>query len=244
MPVTTKMSTTATPSPVTSVRVVTVSGDVVTQTVTSTPVAAPSQNADSINLEKKGLSGGAIAGIVIGSLVGLAALLLAAFLLWRRRRQDRDTEGAAAGAGAGAGAGASAGLIKNSPKRNISVLSKTGLLNRGRPTSMAENYFDEPLYINTGTGNNSVRHSMLFGAGAAGDGVSPASPLGSAHDGDSRRHSKPLVYDQRLNPSALFANAEANGSRVSVQDNQDYSRPLGIANPDVRPSFDSRISRA
>ena len=72
-------------------------------------------------------------------------------------------------------------------------------------------------------------------------GVNPSSPLGSSHDGsNSRRHSKPLVYDQRLNPSALFANQEANGSRVSIQDQQDYSRPLGVTNPDLRHSFDSR----
>lgn len=111
---------------------------------------------------------------------------------------------------------------------------------------MGEKDFDEPLYVNTGTGHNSVRHSMLLGAGAVGgEGVSPVSPLDSSQDTDSnRRHSKPLVYDQRLNPSALFANAEANGSRVSMQDQQDYSRPLGIANPDVRASFESRVSHA
>jgi hypothetical protein len=82
---------------------------------------------------------------------------------------------------------------------------------------------------------------MMFGAGATVEGVSPVSPLGSSQDNvSSRRHSKPLVYDQRLNPSALFANADANGSRVSIQDQNDYSRPLGVTNPDFRASFDSR----
>ena len=106
---------------------------------------------------------------------------------------------------------------------------------------MAENTFEDPPgYSNTGV--NSVRHSMMFGAGATvEEGVSPVSPLGSSQDNvSSRRHSKPLVYDQRLNPSALFANPEANTSRVSMQDQQDYSRPLGIINPDWRDSFDSR----
>jgi len=100
-----------------------------------------------------------------------------------------------------------------------------------------------------------VRHSMLFGGvagsgigggiGGGGGGVSPVSPLGSTHDehDGSRRYSRPMVYDQRLNPSALFANAEGNGSRVSMQDQRDYSRPLGVANPDhVRGSFESRVS--
>jgi len=105
------------------------------------------------------------------------------------------------------------------------------------------------LGLHTG-GQNSVRHSMLFGGGggvAGAGGVSPVSPLGSTHDehDGSRRYSRPMVYDQRLNPSALFANAEGNGSRVSMQDQRDYSRPLGVANPDVevgRGSFESRVS--
>ncbi|TKA82786.1 hypothetical protein B0A55_01778 [Friedmanniomyces simplex] len=225
----------ATPSPVTSVRVVTVSGAIVTQTVTSTPFVVPNSNADAQPLQRKQLSGGAIAGIVIGTLLGLAALLLLAFLLLRRRKQNRDSEGLARG--------------PTSPRRNISVLSRTGLLSRGRPTSMAENTayaYDDAA--NPPTGQNSVRHSMLFGAAGAGlggvVGVSPVSPLGSSHDndndGDRRYSGRPMVYDQRLNPSALFANAEANGSRVSMQDQRDYSRPLGVANPDPRPSFESR----
>lgn len=173
-------------------------------------------------MQRKGLSGGAIAGIVIGSLIGGAALALAAFLLWRRRK-DPDAEG---------GAGTT-----TRPKRTTSVLSRTGLL--GRPQSMAENAYEEPVYANNGP--NSVRNSMMFGAGATVEGVSPVSPLGSSQDNISNpRHSRPLVYDQRLNPSALFANAEWNGSRVSMQDQQDYSRPLGVANPDYRSSFDSR----
>ncbi|TKA82787.1 hypothetical protein B0A55_01779 [Friedmanniomyces simplex] len=229
----------ATPSPVTSVRVVTVSGAIVTQTVTSTPFVVPNSNADAQPLQRKQLSGGAIAGIVIGTLLGLAALLLLAFLLLRRRKQNRDSEGLARG--------------PTSPRRKISVLSRTGLLSRGRPTSMAENNAYAYAYddaANPPTGQNSVRHSMLFGAAGAGaglggvEGVSPVSPLGSSHDndndGDRRYSGRAMVYDQRLNPSALFANAEANGSRVSMQDQRDYSRPLGVANPDPRPSFESR----
>ncbi|KAK3106715.1 hypothetical protein LTR53_018211, partial [Teratosphaeriaceae sp. CCFEE 6253] len=211
----------ATPTPVTSVRVTTVSGAAVTQTVTSTPSVAPDSNSSLPPLQRKRLSGGAAAGIVIGTLLGLALLLLGAFLLWRRRKHDGDTEVADAAAGRG----------HIPPNRNISVLSRTGLLSRGRPTSMAETPYEDAVYGNGGA--TSVRHSMLFGAVAAGDAVSPVSPLGSTHDNEGgRRYSRPLVYDQRLNPSALWANAEANGSRVSMQDQHDYSRPLGIVNPD------------
>lgn len=187
-----------------------------------------------MQVQQQPLSIGAIAGIVVGTLVGLAALLVAAFLLWRRKKHQ-DAE-----AGSSTFTGGAAATKR--PRRNTSVLSKTGLLSRNRQ-SMSENTYDDNLY-GPGGGGNSVRHSMLFGAGAAAEGVDPVSPLGSSADnvsaGTGRRHSKPLVYDQRLNPSALFANADANGSRVSIQDQNDYSRPLGVANPDMRASFDSR----
>lgn len=210
----------------------------VTQTVTSTPSVLagsdPQTNGQSgdLSLQNKGLSGGAIAGAVVGSLIGLALLLLGAFLLWRRKKKPE--------------AEAAAEQKPRSPRRNTSVLSKVGLLSSARVgrESADEKYFDDPSRLDTG-GNSSARHSMLFGAGAIGqnnDGVSPVSPLGGSYD-DGRRHSRPLVYDQRLNPNAIFANAEARGSRVSIgtmQDNNDYSRPLGVANPDPRVSTDSR----
>lgn len=226
---TTGSSTSSTLAPVTSIRVVTVSGAVVTETVTSTPVVA-SGSADQLPFQRKSLSGGAIAGVVIGTLLGVAAVAVAALLLYRRRRQNGDAEGASPG-----------GRGRPSPRRNTSVLSKTGLLSRGRPMSMAEKeLYDEP-YGNGGI--SSVRHSALFGGSTLAEGVSPVSPLGSSQENvSSRRHSKPMVHDQRLNPSALFAHQDANGSRVSMQDQQDYSRPLGVVNPDLRPSFESRIS--
>ena len=177
---------------------------------------------------KGGLSGGAIAGVVIGTLLGVAALFLAAFLLWRRRKQADAEDGTGA---------------RKSPKRNTSVLSRTGLLARARPQSMSETNYDDPAITQPQTSAPSMRQSMLYGAGIGGEGVSPVSPLGSSQDvTDSRRQSKPLVYDQRLNPSALWVHHD-NSSRVSMQDQQDYSRPLGVANPDFRSSFDSRISR-
>lgn len=214
----------------TSIRVVTVSGARVTETVTSTPMVTPGADAQGqeASLERKGLSDGEIAGAVVGSLLGVAAVLIGAFLLWRRKKGNDGAEGAGSSGG------------PTNPKRNVSVLSKTGLLSRARPVSVTEKEYDEPLFARTG--NNSVRHSMLH---AGGEGVSPVSPLGggggSQYADSQRRHSRPMVYDQRLNPSALFANHD-NGSRVSIQDNADYSRPLGVMNPDPRPSVDSRNS--
>lgn len=205
----------------------TISGAVVTQTVTSTPIVAPGSHSDQIPLEQQhsGLGSGAIAGIVIGTLAGVALLLAAAFFLWRRKRMGGDDAENSASGGS-----------KKSMTRNVSVLSKAGLLARNRP-SMGERDQDDSYYVTPPTGQNSVRHSMLF-TGA--EGVSPVSPLDSSHSNDSGKSAR--VYDQRLNPSALFANHE-NGSRISMQDQQDYSRPLGVMNPDPRASFDSRLSR-
>lgn len=235
----------ATPSPVTSTRIVTISGEVVTQTVTSTPMVAPDRQTASADTSDN-LSGGAIAGIVIGVLALLALLAFAAYFLWRHHRNKQDPNNPH-------GYPEMASAANPRPRRNVSVLSKVGLLARSNHYSGADDDNDPssagPLH--------SARHSALFAAGAAGgnDGVSPSSPLGpqsnastSLYQTDSRRHSKPLVYDQRLNPSALFANADANGSRISMADNTDYSRPLDLGggkltvkNPDPRSSFESRI---
>ena len=220
-----------TPSPVTSTRVVTLSGAIVTETVTSTPIPVPNTADSDLNsIQRKGLSGGAIAGITIAILLGLGGLLFGAFMLWRRKKRDDADDPIVA-------------QKPRNPRRNISIMSKAGLLSRGRPTSFAEKEVDDGPYGNMGTGDNSVRHSMLFGASIANEGVSPVSPLAGSHDNSSRRFSRPMVYDQRLNPSALFANPEMNGSRISMQDMQDYSRPLGIANPDIRTNFESRTTR-
>jgi cell wall integrity and stress response component len=211
-------SSSSTPSRTVYTSIITRSGSVVTQTVTTTPVVINGGDSPaSAESPRRSLSSGAIAGIVLGVLLGLAAVALAAFLLWRRKKnQDAEGQGGS-----------------SKPKRTTSVLSRTGLLSRGRPPSMAENHYDNDPYT-----SSNIRNSTILGAGAT---VEPSSPLGTSQDNiSSRRHSRPLVYDQRLNPSALFANQEANSSRVSIQDQQDYSRPLGIANPDFRASFDSR----
>jgi cell wall integrity and stress response component len=232
----------ATPSPVTSTRIITISGEVVTQTVTSTPMVVPSSEDNKDTSSSKSLTGGAIAGIVIGVLAFLALLALVIFLLWRRRRHNTTDPNNPHGYPEMATA------ANPRPRRNVSVLSKVGLLARSNHDPLPEDD-TEPSSAHP----TSARHSAFFAAGAAGasDGVSPSSPLGpqsnasnSLYQMDSRRHSKPLVYDQRLNPSALFANADANGSRISMADNTDYSRPIGgmlaVRNPDPRGSFESR----
>lgn len=209
-------------------------------------VVATGEDSKAASSSSKGLSGGAIAGIVIAVLAFLALLALVIFLLWRRRRHNTTDPNNPHGYPEMATA------ANPRPRRNVSVLSKVGLLARSNhdPTP------DDDAEPSSAGPSHSTRHSAFFAASAAGasDGVSPSSPLGpqsnastSLYQMDSRRHSKPLVYDQRLNPSALFANADANGSRISMADNTDYSRPLdfgtgrlAVRNPDPRSSFESR----
>lgn len=61
------------------------------------------------------------------------------------------------------------------------------------------------------------------------NGTNPRSPDTVSSNGMDRRS---LGTDQRLNPYAIYAHEEARLSSVSLQDNQDYSRQLRIANPD------------
>lgn len=196
--------------------------------MTSTPeIVKP--NADTSNSRKSGVSAGTIAGAVIGAVVGVALILAGAFFLWRRRRN------AAAGPSGTASPGS-----RRKMERNESVLSKTGLLAAAGVGSGAgaggsggndveKSSYDAPPYINTSMNRRQSGMNQT-------NGPSPTSPI--VFDGDSqlsRRNSRPLVYDQRLNPQAIMSNWEANGSRASVgtmQDQRDYSRPLGVTNPD------------
>lgn len=100
--------------------------------------------------------------------------------------------------------------------RNTSVLSKVGLLR-----SNSNGHSAVPPRINT---------SGLQGLD---NGPRSAGTLESGSQMSESRRSRPVFVDNRLNPNALFS--QANASRVSIgtlQDNQDYSRPLEIRNPD------------
>ena len=67
------------------------------------------------------------------------------------------------------------------------------------------------------------------GRGGGGGGSNERTPTMASPMSMSRRASQPLVHDQRLNPNALYAMGQDNGSHVSVgsfQDDRDYSRPV------------------
>lgn len=172
----------------TTVQILTVSGAVVTKTITGMSTA-PAE----LTKTKKSNTG-VIVGAVIGAVLGLALVgaLFFWFFFWRRRSNPSDTENDG-----------------KTPQRTTSTMSRTGLLGGGlektvRPTLATNNL--------KRSSTQPLDHS---------DPASPAS--------DSRRNSRPLFYDQRLNPSALME--LDNGSHTSIltiEDNRDYTRTLNV----------------
>lgn len=146
---------------------------------------------------------GAIAGGVVGGLVGLLAIVGGVFFfLWRRRRQQNDeTEDGQRGV-----------------HRNVSTMSKSGLLRTEKPAQ-------HPPPIATSFNKRNSRNMMQDA-----DSVSPIS-------GSDRRNSRPYLFDQRLNPSAIMTfDNTSQGSIVSMDDSRDYGRTLNVrfAFPDER----------
>ncbi|KAF2736261.1 hypothetical protein EJ04DRAFT_173131 [Polyplosphaeria fusca] len=106
-------------------------------------------------------------------------------------------------------------------QRNVSTMSKAGLL-RG------EKQPQYPPPIVTSFNRRNSRHMDT-------ESVSPIS-------GSDRRSSRPYLFDQRLNPSAIMAmDNGSRGSFASLDDSRDYGRELNVRNPDPpRESVDDR----
>ncbi|KAI9659367.1 MAG: hypothetical protein M1821_001625 [Bathelium mastoideum] len=212
-PPTSSPSSTWTPTPVTTVEVTTVSGAVVTQTVTSTPTVPP-QSYLQPQRENKGLSGGAIGGIAVGAFFAIALLATGLLVLFfRRRRSGNDVERPPGGR--------FSPVRKWIPGRQASVLSRTGLLS-SEPGPVHEK---PELYVNTNQSQMSRRPSV--GASAM---MGESAPHSASTATAERRNSRLMFVDQRLNPNALMMGD--NGSQTSIgtmQDNRDYTRPLGVS---------------
>ena len=95
--------------------------------------------------------------------------------------------------------------------RNTSTNSKAGLLERTYPPTIA------------------TRMSSQGPDMSSSDAVSPVTP------NSERRHSRPMMYDQRLNPNALMV--IDNGSHTSLttlDDHRDYGRMLKVCDLTTR----------
>lgn len=183
-------------------RTITVSG--VVTSITEIIVAAPtSNNAPADGSQQSESDGGSVpAGAIAGGVVGgIAGLALVAggIFFFMRRRKANDDKGFE-------------DESKNAPKRNPTTSSRSGLL---RHQSVKESINAPPPAYRQGSshGQESTHSDQA---------VSPTSER-------ERRNSRPLFYDQRLNPSALMG--LENGSHTSIatiEDNRDYTRTLNV----------------
>ncbi|KAK5271774.1 Cell wall integrity and stress response component 4 [Exophiala xenobiotica] len=204
-PPTTSPTPTSSPTPSPSevyTSVTTVTGEVRTILVTPTPTTSSDATlGQSATGGGSGVSAGKVVGIVLGSAVGVGALIGAAVYVWFRRRQRRrqGTDGRPETSFIPRTGDTSPS--NNIPSRQVSQLSSSGLLGNKVPR------------INTANMTN---------------GSDPR----SAEPGSAGFDRRSLATDQRLNPYALYIHDEGHVSNVSLQDNQDYSRQLRVANPD------------
>lgn len=182
----------------TSARLVTVSGQIVTETVLI-PNPSPAPSGGETAQPKESTNVGAIAGGVVGGVFGLVAIVGGIlFFLWRRRRQQREDG-------------------QSGVHRNVSTMSKAGLLRTEKPPQ-----FPPPIATNINKRNS---RNMMHDT----DSISPVS-------GSDRRNSRPIIFDQRLNPSAIMTfDNTSQGSIVSMDDSRDYGRTLNVRNPDPEP---------
>ena len=163
--------------------------------------------------EDQNLSAGAIAGIVIGTLAAIVLLAALVFCFFSRRRRSKNDVERPSG-------GRFSPVRKWIPGRQASVLSRTGLLS-SEPAPVHEK---PDLYVNTNQSHMSRRPSV--GASAM---MGESAPHSASTATIERRNSRLMFVDQRLNPNALMMGD--NGSQTSIgtmQDNRDYTRPLGV----------------
>lgn len=215
--VNTIVTTSPTGTPVTSTIVVTVNGVATTETVTSFATSPPESGIrPQLTETHTGISGGAIAGIVIGAIAAVAIIgFLMYFCCCRPRRDGNSHEEGEEGL-----------------NRNTSVLSKVGLLRSGSARNFAPSPSATRIGASAAVPSSISSRPPRIQTDIPGVSGGPSSATTNATM-TSRRDSRPIFVDQRLNPNALMVNE--NTSRTSIhtlQDNHDYSRPLEVRNPD------------
>lgn len=174
-------------------------------TVIITPTAAPQTTDSAIGANSQSSSGGGgiSGGTVAGIVVGVAIII-----------------GLLIG-------GAVFFWLRRRHRRNLDAMSEgasyaspshASKSNGGIPSRQVSQMSSAGL-LNKPARMNTIGHSS--GGEASGN-----APL------NSDRSSTHMTVDQRLNPWAIYSNEVSRASNVSLQDNQDYSRQLRVANPD------------
>lgn len=187
--------------PVTSVQYITESGAIVTRTVVQTPSSVPSASIAPVRTgaSKSGSNTAAIAGGVVGGVLGLVALVGGIlFFLRRRKKQQREEYGEA-----------STGIT-----RNTSTMSKAGL--------MAGATEREPQYPPRVVTNFSTQTSR-YGGDQEPDPITPISNRRNSQPLviDSRLNPNAVLSFAQANASR--------DSLASLEDSRDYGRKLNVS---------------
>jgi cell wall integrity and stress response component len=154
------------------------------------------QSSDS---DGSGVSGGTIAGIVVGVVGGVAILVGALVWFFCRRRRQTDQQSRTSSFIAERIGGSSSGNQSNSvPSRQVSQMSQAGLLGSKAPRIQTNG----------------------LGGGLGFDTRSP--------DTSSNVDRRSVGTDQRLNPWAIYKQDDQ-ASSVSLHDDRDYSRQLRVS---------------
>lgn len=171
-------------------------------TIIVTPT--PAQTSDSA-LGTSQQSSGVSGGTVAGIVVGVAiviGLIIGAAVFFWLRKRHRKSLDALSEGGSYTSPTQTGKSGGGIPSRQVSQMSSAGLLAK-------------PSRSNT-AGFSSVDDQRSAKANTLG----------------SDRNSTHMTVDQRLNPWAIYSSEDSRASNVSLQDNQDYSRQLRVANPD------------
>lgn len=160
-------------------------GQVKTVTVSMPSSTSDADAAVSTTSSGSHMKGGTIAGIVVGTIGGCAAILAVIFVLFIMRRRKRA----------------------NSPDPSV----QNGLIDGGRSPQM---------------GMFSDNHSHTLSAGSS-----------------NANRLQTTFTDDRMKPNPIYPNGER-GSSVSLQDNEDYSRPVLRVSPTERTRMKTLTSLA
>lgn len=184
--------------------VISVTGKVSTIIVTPTPSPSPTSDSALGQAHASGGGGGLKAGQVAGIVVGVALGLglLIGLAVFFWLRRRHRKNLDAISEGGSYTSPSGGSKNGGVPSRQVSQLSSAGLLGK--------------------------LPRMPTGGLAFGDEIRSAGQSTTNTD----RNSTHMTVDQRLNPWAIYSNEDSRASNVSLQDNQDYSRQLRVANPD------------
>ncbi|GJN66946.1 SH3 domain-containing protein [Purpureocillium lilacinum] len=215
-----------------------------TPTTTSTPTSttSPAGDGGSSHDKSSGLSGGAIAGIVVGSLAGVALIaVLLLFCIRRLRRRDGSQSGSIFNQPSPARKGPSMSQMRQSPPEGYEVLPGGRV---ARMSALEGHSSGSPTHHSrNGTSTAAAAAGFMAGRGKGGDTQSSSDEYGESPESEPRGVLRPPPASRRQGSlssgSLLASDPQSPGS------GGDYSSPLGVAsqNSEQLPFFKDYYSQ-